>query len=209
MAYPLLRVGASGSQVSKLQELLERAGTSAGAVDGDFGKQTQEAVKAFQRARGLDADGIVGKATWAALDGFEAPKQTQRRLSEGDRFQVSPENQTGTVGKVPSSGDANPFHEQFIRAARAVGVPESWASSPALMKLVEKESGFDPSARNKRSTAQGLFQMLKGTYKGVGMADSWGTQDPYTQAVAGFSYIKERYKTPERAYAFHKSHGYY
>lgn len=36
-------------------------------VDGDFGPETRDAVLAFQRGHGLDADGMVGKATWAAL----------------------------------------------------------------------------------------------------------------------------------------------
>jgi peptidoglycan hydrolase-like protein with peptidoglycan-binding domain len=38
-------------------------------VDGDFGAKTEAAVKEFQRNRGLDPDGVVGKQTWAALFG--------------------------------------------------------------------------------------------------------------------------------------------
>jgi peptidoglycan hydrolase-like protein with peptidoglycan-binding domain len=37
-------------------------------IDGQFGPQTAAVVMGFQRRAGLDADGIVGKLTWAALE---------------------------------------------------------------------------------------------------------------------------------------------
>ena len=36
-------------------------------ADGDFGRHTEDAVKAFQTNAGLQADGVVGSGTWAAL----------------------------------------------------------------------------------------------------------------------------------------------
>ncbi len=65
---PTLRFGSRGSHVEQLQLMLQRTGHLTGAVDGHFGTKTQSAVVAFQRDEGLAADGIVGAATWAALD---------------------------------------------------------------------------------------------------------------------------------------------
>ncbi|MBD2099218.1 peptidoglycan-binding protein [Trichocoleus sp. FACHB-591] len=56
-----------GSAVSRLQERLQAAGFFQGAIDGAFGPETQNAVQAAQRQYQLEADGIVGPATWSAL----------------------------------------------------------------------------------------------------------------------------------------------
>ncbi|MCR5855976.1 N-acetylmuramidase domain-containing protein [Mesorhizobium sp. J428] len=65
----LLRMGSKGDAVRDLQTLLRRAGHAI-HVDGDFGPATRDAVRAFQTAAGLDADGIAGPATLAALDRY-------------------------------------------------------------------------------------------------------------------------------------------
>ena len=49
----------------------KNASTRSGAAlaeDDDFGDETLHAVLQFQRAEGLTPDGVVGAATWAALD---------------------------------------------------------------------------------------------------------------------------------------------
>lgn len=64
-----LSKGDKGNQVVALQILLIGKGYSCGryGADGDFGSGTYSAATAFQRAKGLEVDGIVGAATWAAL----------------------------------------------------------------------------------------------------------------------------------------------
>ena len=59
---PLLKIGAKGTDVKSLQELL------AIKIDGDFGPLTENAVKTFQEGNGLEVDGIVGEKTWSTLD---------------------------------------------------------------------------------------------------------------------------------------------
>lgn len=63
---PLLKRGAKGPDVRRLQERLVAHGVIVN-VDGDFGPGTEQAVRHFQQAKGLEADGKVGPRTWAAL----------------------------------------------------------------------------------------------------------------------------------------------
>ena len=68
---PMLRQGAMSATVKAMQILLEGYGFSCGrwGCDGDFGPDTQQAVKAFQASRGLESDGICGPLTWGELLG--------------------------------------------------------------------------------------------------------------------------------------------
>lgn len=67
---PTLRKGARGNITKLLQEKLNAFGYNCGKVDGIFGIATENAIKAFQKAYGLIADGIVGKNTWRKLLGL-------------------------------------------------------------------------------------------------------------------------------------------
>lgn len=67
---PTLRKGDKGEAVRELQEALVARGYDlpSSGIDGDFGNETRGAVIAFQQDAGLSVDGVVGPATWAALD---------------------------------------------------------------------------------------------------------------------------------------------
>ena len=67
IAMNTLRKGSKGTQVRVLQWLLNENGYAAGKVDGIFGTNTLNAVKAYQKAKGLAVDGVTGKNTWGAL----------------------------------------------------------------------------------------------------------------------------------------------
>lgn len=59
--------GASGATVTEIQTRLKNWGYYSGEVDGVFGSATEKAVKYFQQKNGLNADGVVGAGTLAAL----------------------------------------------------------------------------------------------------------------------------------------------
>lgn len=62
-----LRNGSTGTAVKTLQQRLKNLGYYSGSVDGKFGDGTEQAVIAFQRANGLDADGVAGTRTITKL----------------------------------------------------------------------------------------------------------------------------------------------
>lgn len=70
----MLQKGSKGASVKALQTLLIGFGYSCGrwGADGDFGGDTDNAVKSYQKANGLEVDGIVGPATWGKLLGVIA-----------------------------------------------------------------------------------------------------------------------------------------
>ncbi|MGN9759350.1 protein kinase domain-containing protein [Streptomyces sp. SD31] len=61
--------GDKGQRVVQVQCMLSKRGYNVGSagVDGEFGRDTESAVKQFQSAKGLEVDGQVGPNTWAAL----------------------------------------------------------------------------------------------------------------------------------------------
>lgn len=91
-----LRIGSSGQNVLTLQQKLQDAGFSPGPLDGDFGPQTERALRSFQESKGLKVDGIAGPATAGALglSGFDAPPP---RVDGGNgNTTVQPPNGRGT-----------------------------------------------------------------------------------------------------------------
>ena len=73
-----LRPGANGKAVRTVQTKLKSLGYYRGTVDGDYGTATVDAVKAFQRANGLTADGVAGASTYNKLFSSDAKKYVAR-----------------------------------------------------------------------------------------------------------------------------------
>ena len=64
----MLQQGSSSSEVLKLQNMLASLGFYTGNKTGNFGALTADAVMAYQKSKGLTADGIAGKKTLAAIN---------------------------------------------------------------------------------------------------------------------------------------------
>lgn len=76
--------GSTGETVSQIQQVLKNQGFYTGAVDGAFGSGTEQAVKAFQQAYGLTADGKVGNQTLQAMGISGQSGQTATDSGSGD-----------------------------------------------------------------------------------------------------------------------------
>lgn len=63
----ILKQGSTGPEVTALQTKLQQLGFDPNGVDGNFGPGTESALIAFQKSKGLTADGKAGPNTMAAL----------------------------------------------------------------------------------------------------------------------------------------------
>ncbi|NCC58436.1 MAG: trypsin-like serine protease, partial [Synergistales bacterium] len=89
-AIPLPTTGATAltaAEIREAQGILNELGFNAGSVDGKAGAQTETAVKAFQRNRGVTQD---GKLTKAMLEKLRSVKREREKASQAARPAVKP-----------------------------------------------------------------------------------------------------------------------
>ena len=126
-AWPLLRSGQRGADVTAAQYLLTAHGHRT-TVDGVYGSGTAAAVAAFQRQQGLTADGVIGPQTWQRL------VVTVKPGSQGDAVRAAQTQLSGYGHKVAVDGVFGPATERATRAfqqahglpANGVVGPETW-----------------------------------------------------------------------------------
>lgn len=104
-----LQRGASGPEVSDLQQLLKSAGLYSANVDGQFGPVTDAAVRAFQRKYGLTVDGWAGPQTMAKLRAVVRAASTPAPAP-------APSSTTGGRLVLGSRGDAVKELQQRLQA---------------------------------------------------------------------------------------------
>lgn len=149
-----LRFNSAGGEVRQLQIRLNRISDNYPSIpkipypNGIFGFETEEAVKAFQRIFNLTDDGVVGNATWYAIQRiYTAVKRLNSLNSEGLRYSEVDRQFPETL----SLGDQNTgvallqYYLDFLSAY--------YDSIPPL----ESDSIFGESTRNAVYAAQAVF----------------------------------------------------
>ncbi len=172
-----LKKGSKGKQVEELQKLLKTHGYyTQYSVDGDFGPQTHNAVVAFQKKKGLSADGKVGSKTCPVLNGvqaktevvaktvgFDCPHTDLKKDQPNDKAQVE-KLQNGlkqlgyytSVGKTTLKVDG--VYGQYTAEAvaafqRSVGEsPDGWFGPKTCVWFNQKLGWADAPAQAKTTT---------------------------------------------------------
>ncbi len=85
--------GCTGRRVERLQYALKKAGVYKGNLDGIYGDLTYEAVRKYQRQKGLYVDGMAGAKTIASL-------QKNTNVNVGSSFQLCVGSRGDEVGDV-------------------------------------------------------------------------------------------------------------
>lgn len=193
------------------------------------GSMDPEAVDhAMQRCR----DGFVNHAAGrSGIPRAQARRLAENEL--GVTRQPRPSGEPFDPSKVPPGTDFPPGSEKtralFREAAKLAGVPESWADSPGLHNILKRESNGmvgipnytygsrkkDPSqwatVHNElksgritaKSSATGLGQLLLRNVDRYYPNGRAGIGDPVQEAAGMLAYIKDRYGSPERAWALY------
>lgn len=164
--YPTIKLGSKGAHVKKAQQLLIAKGYSCGAAgaDGDFGAATYNAVKKFQAGNDLEADGIVGANTWAALLKTEQPKpETKPEQTEPEKKPEKPVTPTGSTCTVEL-----PIIKQGDKGFTVIAVQTLLGKHNFNVNYIDGDFGPDTLAKLK------AFQKAKGLdADGIVGRDTW------------------------------------
>jgi putative chitinase len=137
----LLKIGSKGEDVKKLQAKLGLG------ADGDFGPGTDKAVKAWQQANGLTADGIVGDGTWSKMfgNGAAAPVAAPVAVPPSD-FKLA-----ALKGHVPDAVIA-----QIPDTAAKFNITTPLRLAHFLAQCGHESGGFKAVSENLNYSASGL-----------------------------------------------------
>jgi putative chitinase len=158
---PVLKQGSSGPDVTNLQQRLKDLGFDPNGVDGHFGPGTTTALKAFQQSKGLQADGVAGPNTLAALQsGGDSPAaESTNTAPAGDSGSL---NLGGLAGKVPDGVIA-----QIPQTAQEFGITTNLRLAHFLAQCALESNNFTATVENLNYRAARLMEVFPKYFRGV------------------------------------------
>lgn len=135
-----------GDDVTELQQRLGSLGFDAGYVDGIFGPDTQAAVRLFQRNQGVNADGMVGAETVAALARLAMRRtgdKTVAEVREIDRLSRDPSGFVGHRLVVGECGGIPAVVDSVARRLRSDGAEVLTLHHPDLSVHAQTANDWD------------------------------------------------------------------
>jgi lipoprotein-anchoring transpeptidase ErfK/SrfK len=125
----------SGSAVVRAQVLLDRDHFSQGQIDGTFGANMSNSVRAYQGSHGLLTDGIVNAGTWQSLNTDTLPILVQYTIADKDvagPFEPAPQEMMEKA-TLPALNYSSPLDE----------LAERFHTSPGLLRSLNPGQQFD------------------------------------------------------------------
>ncbi len=141
----IIKLGSKGEPTKELQKILIEKGYLVGIADGHFGAMTQSAVKKFQEANNLTADGIVGPDVNAILNKTILNPEITSNLIPVAKTTGSYNLGTSLL-KNGSSGEAVRELQRFLNDTLNLGLVIDGKLGPktiAVIKEWQKSKGLD------------------------------------------------------------------
>lgn len=116
-----------GADVEEMQQRLNALGHDCGKADGEFGKNTEKGVKAFQTAAKIEVDGKFGPASLAALVAAEAAKNaadTAYTVEKGDSLWTIAKKLLGSGARYREIVKLNGLKTTVLRIGQKLKVPK-------------------------------------------------------------------------------------
>lgn len=141
-SYETLRKGSFSGDVATMQQVLINLGYLSGEPDGNYGTQTEKAVRAFQKVNGLGVDGTAGTATLTKLYSNEAIAATAAVATSASgtaataKATATPAPDSTNL-KKGSTGDAvKSMQQQLIKLGYLTGKADGTFGSKTYAALV-------------------------------------------------------------------------